>query len=94
MIDAQGMTQNAITSDATSDQVIILNALDLQELERLLDPARFVEWMLVLPDRRYAVEFSPRVGKAPRPNGQASHAGTPRSRALAPRSARGAGAVR
>jgi superfamily I DNA/RNA helicase len=57
VIDAQGMTQNAITSDANSDQVIILNDLDPQELERLLDPTRFQEWMLFLhPDQRRVAE--------------------------------------
>ncbi len=57
VIDAQGMTQNAITSDANSDQVIILSDLDPQELERLLDPTRFQEWMLFLhPDQRRVAE--------------------------------------
>ena len=57
IVDAQGMTQNAITSDANSDQVIILNDLDPAELDRLLDPTRFQEWMLFLhPDQRRVAE--------------------------------------
>jgi superfamily I DNA/RNA helicase len=57
VVDAQGMMQNAITSDANSDQVIVLNDLDPRELERLLDPSRFQEWMLFLhPDQRRVAE--------------------------------------
>jgi hypothetical protein len=57
VIDAQGMTQNAIASDANSDQVIVLNDLDPQELKRLLDPTPFQEWMLFLhPDQRRVAE--------------------------------------
>jgi superfamily I DNA/RNA helicase len=57
VVDAQGLTQNAIASDANSDQVLVLSDLDPAELERLLDPSRFQEWMLFLhPDQRRVAE--------------------------------------
>ena len=47
VIDAQGMTQQAINSDANPDQVTNLSDLDLKELERLFDQD-FEKWMLHL----------------------------------------------
>jgi len=47
VIDAQGLTQQAITSEANPDQVTNLTDLDLKELERLFDQD-FEKWMLHL----------------------------------------------
>jgi superfamily I DNA/RNA helicase len=47
VIDAQGMTQDAIQSDANPDQVTDLSNLDPKELERLFDQD-FEKWMLHL----------------------------------------------
>lgn len=47
VIDAQGMTQDAIRSDANPDQVTDLSNLEPKELERLFDQD-FEKWMLHL----------------------------------------------
>jgi superfamily I DNA/RNA helicase len=47
VVDADGMTQQAISSDANPDQVTDLTELELKELERLFDQD-FEKWMLHL----------------------------------------------
>ncbi len=55
--DAAGLAANAVAADANADQVIVLNELDEKELDRLLDPNRFQEWMLFLhPDQKKVAE--------------------------------------
>lgn len=55
--DAGGFAQDAAGSGANSDQAKVVNALSKEELERLLDPEHFKDWMLFLhPDQKYLAE--------------------------------------
>lgn len=49
--------QDAAASDANSDQALVINALSKEELDRLLDPKHFQDWMLFLhPDQKTMAE--------------------------------------
>jgi len=55
--DAGKFAQDAAESDANSDQALVINALSKEELDRLLDPKHFQDWMLFLhPDQKIMVE--------------------------------------
>ena len=61
--DAGSLAVEAATSDANSDQVMVINDLSKEQLDRLLDPVNFQEWMLFLhPDQQALVD-----GKYDRP---------------------------
>lgn len=52
--DAGVFAQDAAESGANSDQALLINSMTREELERLLDPARFQDWMLFLhPDQQH-----------------------------------------
>ncbi len=51
--DAGTLAVEAATSDANSDQVIVISDLSKEQLDRLLDPVKFKDWMLFLhPDQK------------------------------------------
>ncbi len=55
--DAGKFGQDAAASDANSDQALVINALSKEELDRLLDPKHFQDWMLFLhPDQKTMAE--------------------------------------
>lgn len=55
--DAGSFAVEAATSDTNSDQVIVINDLSKEQLDRLLDPDNFEEWMLFLhPDQQALVD--------------------------------------
>ena len=55
VVDAPMFAANAASSDANADQVLVLDDLPDNELQRLLDPRSFQEWMLFLhPDQKKA----------------------------------------
>lgn len=55
--DAPALAAEAIASGVNSEEIVILNELHPGELNRLLDPKRFQDWMLFLhPDQRKFVE--------------------------------------
>lgn len=55
--DAGKFGQDAAASDANSDQARVINALTKEELDRLLDPKHFQDWMLFLhPDQKTMAE--------------------------------------
>ncbi|MEI6083554.1 MAG: UvrD-helicase domain-containing protein [Verrucomicrobiota bacterium] len=55
--DAGGFAQDAAGSGANSDQALVINALSKEELDRLLDPMHFQDWMLFLhPDQKSLAE--------------------------------------
>lgn len=55
--DAGQFAQEAAASGANSDQALVINALSKEELERLLDPQHFQDWMLFLhPDQKTMAE--------------------------------------
>jgi len=55
--DAGRFGQDAAASDANSDQALVINALSKEELDRLLDPKHFQDWMLFLhPDQKTMAE--------------------------------------
>jgi hypothetical protein len=55
--DAGKFGQDAAASDANSDQALVINALSKEELDRLLDPKHFQDWMLFLhPDQKIMAE--------------------------------------
>ena len=61
--DAGTLAVEAAASDANSDQVIVINDLSKEQLDRLLDPVNFQEWMLFLhPDQKVLAD-----GKYDRP---------------------------
>lgn len=61
--DAGTLAVEAATSDANSDQVVVINDLSKEQLDRLLDPVNFHEWMLFLhPDQKVLAD-----GKYDRP---------------------------
>jgi hypothetical protein len=61
--DAGRLAVEAASSDSNSDQVILIDDLSKEELDRLLDPVNFQEWMLFLhPDQKALAE-----GKFDRP---------------------------
>ena len=61
--DAGRFAVEAASSEANSDQVMLINDVSKEELDRLLDPANFQEWMLFLhPDQKALAE-----GKFDRP---------------------------
>jgi|GEM_PF-1070204 len=56
--DAGAFADEALSSQANSDQALIINDLTKEELDRLLDPTRFQDWMLFLhPDQRRFAEL-------------------------------------
>jgi len=55
--DAGGFAQDAAGSGANSDQALVINELSKEELDRLLDPVHFQDWMLFLhPDQKSLAE--------------------------------------
>ena len=55
--DAGGFAQDAAGSGANSDQAKVINDLSKEELDRLLDPRHFKDWMLFLhPDQESLVK--------------------------------------
>lgn len=55
--DAGSFAQDAAGSGANSDQALVINALSKEELDRLLDPKHFQDWMLFLhPDQKTLAE--------------------------------------
>lgn len=55
--DAGRFAQDAAASGANSDQALVINALSKEELDRLLDPKNFQDWMLFLhPDQKTLAE--------------------------------------
>jgi hypothetical protein len=55
--DAGVFAQTAAGSGANSDQALVINALSKEELDRLLDPVHFHDWMLFLhPDQKSLAE--------------------------------------
>jgi superfamily I DNA/RNA helicase len=55
--DAGEFAQDAAASGINSDQALVINALPKEELDRLLDPRRFQDWMLFLhPDQKHMAE--------------------------------------
>jgi superfamily I DNA/RNA helicase len=55
--DAGGFAQDAAGSGANSDQAKVINELSKEELDRLLDPKHFKDWMLFLhPDQKSLAE--------------------------------------
>lgn len=61
--DAGSLAVEAALSDTNSDQVIVINDLSKEQLDRLLDPVNFHEWMLFLhPDQKVLAD-----GKYDRP---------------------------
>jgi superfamily I DNA/RNA helicase len=57
--DAGAFGGQAASSPVNSDQVLVVNDLSKEELDRLLDPAHFEDWMLFLhPDQRQLAEAS------------------------------------
>lgn len=55
--DAGQFAEQAAASPVNSDQVIVINALSKDALDRLLDPVNFQDWMLFLhPDQKAFVE--------------------------------------
>lgn len=61
--DAGVFAERAAASDVNSDQVMVINDLSKEQLDRLLDPVNFHEWMLFLhPDQKVLAD-----GKFDRP---------------------------
>lgn len=57
VVDAPALADDAISSGANSEEIVILNEIDPGELDRLLDPKRFQDWMLFLhPEQKKVVE--------------------------------------
>lgn len=55
--DAGGFAQDAAGAGANSDQALVINELTKEELDRLLDPVHFQDWMLFLhPDQKSLAE--------------------------------------
>lgn len=55
--DAGVFAQDAAGSGANSDQALVINELSKEELDRLLDPVHFQDWMLFLhPDQKSLAE--------------------------------------
>lgn len=57
VVDAAGFAAAAASSDANADQILVLDDLGENDLQRLLDPRSFQDWMLFLhPDQKKAAE--------------------------------------
>lgn len=55
--DAGEFAERAAKAPVNSDQVLVINSLSKEELDRLLDPVNFQDWMLFLhPDQRTFAE--------------------------------------
>lgn len=57
VMDDQQLLKNALDADTNSDSIVVLNDLPPAELERLLSPSGFEDWMLFLhPEQKKVVD--------------------------------------